>query len=468
MKRIMFTLVAIASVAASCTKLPFWEQPGNIRVIAHVQSIEQMSLVWETNDRLCVFDSLGRAVSLSLESSGKSMGTYYTYDWTEGAPAFATFPQHEGATCNPADSLISVHLPFEQSAVDMQLCPEFAAVGVPSGSRNVYKMVPMQNVMGMIKVQIEKNTVSKMVVASNRDGEEIAGTAMVDYRKFVKGETGFWTPVEGKGASSVIMTPVGGSKAASVSDGCFVPGYYYVSVLPGVYSQGLNVSMLDKDGNEVDKVVVPGQIRVPINGVFDIDDIMPDEITLELDFTVSNPLGTFPTRANQLATGNDYTFTYNFEFNGTPQTSDFTFTLYKGLQGYLYAQNGGVSVLHIINPGSTAGKNQCCIKFPAVPYRYLKSVLVTHRGKSGARRFRLQEGYPTAGHYYTLLLTDNADNDTDQTVNVATGSINIPTGTSDTKMIQSTKKNTHYYLQFITNDEYFIEKIAVTYSKTLE
>ena len=465
-KTMIFVLTTVALVSVACSKLPFWEQPGNIRVIAHVQSIEQMSLFWEQNDSLCVFDRQGNAVAMTLEAPGNGMGTFYTYDWTEDAPVFATFPQHEGATCDPADSLVSAHLVWEQSAVEADLCPEFAAVGIPSGSRNIYKMAPMQNIMGMVKMQIAKNTVAKVVVSSNNDSEAVAGTVVVDYKKFVRGETAFWTPVEGRAVSSVTMTPAAGSEAAT-DDGCFVPGYYYVSVLPGIYSQGLNVKMLDMDGNEVDKIDVPGEIYVPLNSVFDIDDLMPDEITLDLDFTASNPFGTFPIRAEQLGTGNDYTFTYSFDFKGTPQTKDFAFTLYKGLGGYLYAQNGGVNVLHIIKPGSTAGKDQCCIKFPAVPYRYLKSVLVTHRGKTGARNFRLQEGYPTAGHYFTLILTDGSANDTDPAEKVVTGTLNIPTGATNTAQINLTKRNTPYFLQFTVNDEYFIERIAVTYSKTL-
>ena len=157
-KTMIFVLTTVALVSVSCSKLPFWEQPGNIRVIAHVQSIEQMSLFWEQNDSLCVFDRQGNAVAMTLEAPGNGMGTFYTYDWTEDAPVFATFPQHEGTTCDPADSLVSAHLVWEQSAVEADLCPEFAAVGIPSGSRNIYKMAPMQNIMGMVKMQITKNT----------------------------------------------------------------------------------------------------------------------------------------------------------------------------------------------------------------------------------------------------------------------------------------------------------------------
>ena len=351
-KTMIFVLTTVALMSVSCSKLPFWEQPGNIRVIAHVQSIEQMSLFWEQNDSLCVFDRQGNAVAMTLEAPGNGMGTFYTYDWTEDAPVFATFPHHEGATCNPADSLVSAHLVWEQSAVEADLCTEFAAVGIPSGSRNIYKMAPMQNIMGMVKMQITKNTVAKIVVTSNNDSEAVAGTVVVDYKKFVRGETAFWTPVEGRAVSSVTMTPAAGSEAAA-DDGCFVPGYYYVSVLPGIYSQGLNVKMLDMDGNEVDKVEVPGEIYVPLNSVFDVDDLMPDEITLDLDFTTSNPFGTFPIRAEQLGTGNDYTFTYSFDFKGTAQTKDFTFVMYKGLgflglAGYVNTMVRGIVLLLVV------------------------------------------------------------------------------------------------------------------------
>ena len=472
-KTILLVLTTIAFVAASCSKPPFWEQPGNMRVMAHTQSIEQMSLVWEENDRFCIFDAKGKVVTASLEAPGKGIGTFYTYDWTEGAPAFASFPYHEGAVCDPADSLVSARLISVQEATEPDLCPEFASVGMPSGSGSVFKMVPVQNIMGMIKMQITGQTVSKVVVTSNNDEDAVAGTVMVDYKKLIKGQTGFWSPIEGKTVSSVTMTPAAGSKAAA-EDGCFVPGCYYVSVLPGVYPQGLTVKMLDKEGNEVDKIAVPGEITVPLNSVFDVDDLMPDTITLDLDFTEKNPLGTFAKRAEQFPApeGNSYTFTYGYDFKGEPHTKDFTFTLYKGKEGYLYNsdkfKDETVSVLHIVNPGSTVAKDQCCIKFPAVPYRYLKSVEITHRGKSGLRNFRLQEGYPTPGHYYTLQLQDGYTVDTNPEPLVASGTLTIPTGTSDTRQLNSTKRNTAYYMQFTINDEYFIDRIAVTYSKTLE
>ncbi len=466
-KTILFILTTIASVTHSCSELPFWEQPGNIRVIAHVQSIEQMSLVWEQNDRLCIFDSKGEAVAASLEAPGKGVGTFYTYDWTEGTPVFATFPHHEGATCNPADSIVSAHLVSEQSATKPDQCPEFAAVGMPSGSRNIYKMVPMQNVMGMVKMQVSKQNVSKIVVSSNA-GEQIAGTVLVDYKKFLKGDADFWSSVDGKAVQSVTMTPAAGSEAAD-ENGCFKTGCYYISVLPGVYAEGINISMLDNSETLVDGLNVPGNISIPCNAVFDVDDLMPDDVEFELDFTTgTNPLGIFPKRDDQLPSGNDYTYTYNYLLDGDEMSKDFIFTLYKGVQGYLYEQKDGVQVLHIVKPTSSENKDQCCLKLPAVPYRYLKSVSIVHRGTAAERQYRLQEGYPTPGHYYTLRLFDNEAVDTDPTEKVAAGSITIPTDATQTAMIQTTKRATPYYLQFRNDADYFIEKIVVKYSRTLE
>ena len=162
--------------------------------------------------------------------------------------------------------------------------------------------------------------------------------------------------------------------------------------------------------------------------------------------------------SEQSAEGTDFNYTYTYEYAGKTMSNDFTFALYKGA-GYAYTYlngkdaNAPTKYLYVIKSGTS------CIKLPAIPGRYLKKVSCSHTGTTYARNFRLQEGYPSAGHYYTASAAPAA------ATAIGTAEINIPTGTTNTAQLNTTKKGTAYYIQFTSNADYNITNITVVYTK---
>ena len=437
--------------ALSCSETDFWERPENVRVVAHTENIASSTLLWGDGDSLAVVDKSGASALFAIEASGNTYATFYTYKWAAEIPSYAVYPAdksitHEGGLC--------VSLPSEYELSAMKHCDAFAAVGRLEGSRNIYKAVPMKNVMGMLKVAVADVNVVSMKVESV-GGEPLAGQVIVDAEKLYDNESDFWTSVEGNTTSSVTVTPKTGS--AADKSGCFKPGEYYISLLPQTYTSGLKITMTRTDGKTE---VVQRNVRIVIdrNALFDIDDILPENITLELSFlneTNVNPLGQFVAWASQSADGDTYPCSYEYDYNGQPMSLDLGFTIYAGNKYSYEAKVVGLAqkVLYV----SAGGK--WVIKLPAIKGRYLKSVSFTHTGVTDERRFRLQEGYPTPGHYFSAVATPET------VTSEATATISIPTGATDTAQISDTKIGTSYCVQLNTNKEYYITAISVSYTR---
>ena len=452
MKSLTKFLIAVSAFTAlSCSEADFWERPENVRVVAHTENIASGSLLWSEGDSLAVVDESGAGFLFAIEAAGNTYGTFYTYKWAAETPAYAVYPAdktvtHEGGLCTS--------LPSEYELTAMKHCDAFAAVGRLEGSRNIYKALPMKNIMGLLKISVAEANVTSLKVEAVA-GESLAGQVIVDVEKLYNNETAFWTLVDGSMTSSVTVTPKVGS--AVEKSGCFKPGEYYISLLPQTYESGLKITMTYADG-KTEVIQRNARIVVERNALFDIDDILPENITLELPFLNEsnvNPLGQFVAWANQSADGDTYAYSYEYDYNGQPMTLDLGFTIYAGNKYSYEAKVAGLAqkVLYV----STGGK--WVIKLPAIKGRYLKSVSFTHTGVTEERRFRLQEGYPTPGHYFSAVATP------EDVTSEATATISIPTGATDTAQISDTKIGTSYCVQLNTNKEYYITAISVTYTR---
>lgn len=448
---IKFLTTVLCFTALSCSEADFWERPENVRVVAHTENVASGNLLWSDGDSLAVVDESGTGSLFAIEAAGNTYATFYTYKWTAETPAYAVYPAdktvtYEGGLC--------ASLPSEYELTAMNHCDTFAAVGRLEGSRNIYKALPMKNIMGLLKVAVTDANVSSVKVEAV-GGEPLTGQVIVDVEKLYNNETAFWTLVDGSSVSSVTVTPKAGSAAAK--NGCFKPGEYYISLLPQTYESGLKITMSLADGKTE---VIQRNVRIVVgrNALFDIDDILPENITLELPFRNEsnvNPLGQFVAWANQSADGDTYAYVYEYDYNGQPMTLDLGFTIYAGNKYSYEAKVAGLDqkVLYV----SAGGK--WVIKLPAIKGRYLKSVSFTHTGVTEERRFRLQEGYPTPGHYFSAVATPET------VTSEATATISIPTGATDTAQISETKIGTSYCVQLNTNKEYYITAISVTYTR---
>ena len=459
MKRNLTILLAILSFgAASCTQSSFWEQPNNVRVVAHTESVASKSLVWKAEDKLSIIGEDGSDVVFNIEAAGNTHATFYTYDWSGATPIYAVYPAAQEGRDVLAGNLIGVTLPSEYNVTDVETCGAFAAIGSLTGKKNVYTSLPMKNVMGIVKVTIDRPSVTYLKLESVA-GESLTGKVLVDYGKMISDDADFIQTVEGEGVSSVVIRPEPGSKAAA-SDGSFVKGDYYLSVLPQVYSEGFVITMGQLEG---EPYVVEKKVTLSIsrNKVFDVDDLLPDDITITLPFLNDqqvNPLGTFVAWSSQSASGDDYKYTYDYLYAGNPMQHEFVFTVYAGNKysfeaGKAPAPNNTKKLL-FVSPGG-----KWAIKLPAIKGRYLKSVSFKHVGTTYTRNFRLQEGYPTAGHYFTA---------NPQAIDAAEGvtaTVSIPTTATTTAQLKETKVGTAYYVQLSSNANYYITSIEVVYTR---
>lgn len=443
-------LAALAFTMVACTESPmFWEQPNNVRVVAHTESVASSSLVWDAGAKLAVIDEDGVTHAFNIENGGNNNATFYTYDWSGKTPKYAVYPHVPGV------SGTAVSLSPEYAVHDVEQCASFAAVDTLIGSGNVYKVLSMKNIMGIIKVTVDKPSVTSVTIESI-GGEPLAGGVLVDYEKLAAGEGNFWQAIEGKASSSVTIVPAAGSKAAE-EDGTFAVGDYYVSVLPQTFMDGLKITMGYADA---EPMTVSREVPITVlrNAVFDIDEMLPDDITITIPFLNeknTNPLGQFIPWASQTAAGADYKLAYDFLYGGKEMTHEFIFTIYGGTKYSYEAKVTGRAdkMLYIPQGGKWA------IKLPAVKNRYLKSVSFHHVGTTYARNFRLQEGYPTAGHYFT------ANSAATSAAEGVTATIDIPTTATSTAQLKETKMGVAYYVQLISNAVYNVAKIEVTYTR---
>ena len=440
-----------AFLTLSCSKPAFWELPNNVRVVAHTENLSTGSIAWNDKDSLTIIDAAGISVPCAIESAGKNFATFYTYKWTGATPIYAVFPADSQTRQTPG---LCVTLPAEYEVSAREQCASFASVGKLTGSRNIFKALPMKNVMGLVSVNVPAADVTSVRLEAI-GGEAMSGQVAVDYEALASDEPLFWSPVEGRTSPSVSITPRAGSEISDA--GVFAEGDYYISALPQLYAQGFRITMTTLQGAPL-VVEKRAPATLSRNALYLVGDTLPDDITLSLDFLNEdnvNPLGEFVAWADQDASGVDHTYSYHYESEGYPMTADFTFTLYGGSK-YSYeskVQDISGKLLHVATGGKWA------IKLPAIKGRCLKSVSFTHTGTTFERRFRLQEGYPTPGRYFSASATPSSQ------TSLATATVSIPTGATDAAQISDTKENTPYCVQLTSNAAYNITNITVTYIK---
>lgn len=460
-------LTGLLLTAVACKKNMFWEQPNNVRVVAHTEALGANSIVWSMSDSLSVFDQDGNMVSFCLEEGGNTSGIFYSYEWTGNTPVYASYPAIEVTPSSVKEGEIVTSLVSEQTVSSPEVVPAFAAVGQVNGKNNIYKVLPLKNIMGLFKITVDRADVSSIEIAANAESESTAGVVTVDYTKLTAGEGSFWTPVDGKMKKSVVLSPdtVDGSAQAFKKD-----KDYYISVLPQTYSKGITIRFTHSDGTSTQRELA-APITVRRNSIFDLDDLLPDNITISLDFENSknvNPLGTFVSWGSLSVEPATYSYPYEYECNGVSMTENVDFTIICGkevdgvnvLNRYSYEAkvSGHTKLLYVA--GVTGKDGAWCIKLPAFSGRYLKEVSFTHTGTTYNRNFRLQEGYPTAGHYFTKGAAPTSSTAT------ATATITIPTGATNTAQLNETKQGREYYVQLTGKGQaYYITNITVKYTR---
>lgn len=475
--RHLLLISLLLSLSASCNKNvdegTVWDNPRFIRIKASSEAVSDMGNMmqpeWSVSDTLLVFDENGEAVKLGTNDPLSKV--FFSYDWTRNSPGYAVYPA--SAALPPASTAVpGVSVPSGQAVSETGVLAPIISVGRIEGNKTAYRLEPMSNVTGFVKVSMADSTASSISIEPLAAGEVLCGNVDVDYTAMKEGQAGFWTARESEAASGkVSISPVPGS-SAETTESCLKAGSYYAAVLPQTYSDGLKISVIYKDGSRIERTLVQeGGLTVPRSGVVEfegtLDDTLPDEVIISLDFYNENdvnPLGKFASgMANQKAAGETYKWRYDYLLDGNPMSKEFSFVVSKGNEAnaeYRFSAPSGLSHNVLFTT-----KNNSWIKLPGIPGRYLKSVSMSH-DNTFAKRFRVQEESPDNGpvgkYYSSPNLKANAANDP------VVETVTFPTGSSDAAQINSTVQGKSYTMQFTAGASLRIWNITLVYSKSLD
>ena len=433
------------------------------------------NIFWEEGDAITVFfegDGItSRTFTESWISDDKAKASFTGLGDESANACLAVYPESDAYTYD--GTVLTVNIPSEQVAVRNGFASG-ANVSVAYSSDAALKF---RNVGSLIAFRFETEedaakTASVTFKAKTAvEGEYlgITGTATVNIQE--QPAEGTENPVtyipvvsgNGDATSVTLVAPEGGFEYNGTS-----PVTYYAVIYPGNYENGFEVTYTTNDEtpqtlvlNNDEAVNLTRNSLLSMGAIPNPYDTLPEEIVISLDFANEanlNPLGTFPKMAQQSADGDDYTYKYTYEHEGKTFTEPLTFTIYKG-SGYSYTYLNGAATgtdkyFYVLNSGANT-----CMKFPAIRGRYLKSVSFSHTGTTYNRNFRLQEGYPTAGHYYTVGAVPEAADA------VGTAVVTFPTGVEDTAQLNVTKAGVPYFVQFTSASKYSITNITLVYTK---
>lgn len=483
----MFWAIAAAVVAVACAKeaepshvqesdglVPMTFSASAEGEIQTKTTYSGRKVYWEAEDEISVFSIGTQVVKTGFKATSVSEdGTLASFSGVAAPGAenyVAVYPHQEANAFDLATQTLTVNIPTDQvgvgngfaSGANVSVAHSIAAGTAAEGEEEPAQeeSLKFRNVGAMFcfKFETEEDAAATKSVtfrAKKSDTEfwGLTGIASVNFDT----QTGLPSATEGSVDHVTLVAPDEGFKAGPV---------YYLPVYPVGACTGMEITFTDvNEKTWVKNNDLAAELKrnclLNIGSVPDVYDTLPEEITISLDFLNDanvNPLGTFPKMADQSNSGTDFNYTYSYEYEGKAMTKDFVFAMYKGA-GYAYTYLGGktenapTKYLYIVKSATS------CIKLPAIPGRYLKKVSCSHTGTTYARNFRLQEGYPSAGHYYSASAAPAAATE------IGTAEINIPTGTTNTAQLNTTKKGTAYYIQFTSNADYNITNITVVYTK---
>ena len=483
----MFWAIAAAVVAVACAKeaepshvqesdglVPMTFSASAEGEIQTKTTYSGRKVYWEAEDEISVFSIGTQVVKTGFKATSVSEdGTLASFSGVAAPGAenyVAVYPHQEANAFDLATQTLTVNIPTDQvgvgngfaSGANVSVALSIAAGTAAEGEEEPAQeeSLKFRNVGAMFCFKFETAddaAATKSVTFKAKKSETefwgLTGTASVTY----DAQTGLPVATEGSVDHVTLVAPEGGFKSGPV---------YYLPVYPVGACTGMEITFTDvNEKTWVKNNDLAAELKrnclLNIGSVPDVYDTLPEEITISLDFLNDanvNPLGTFPKMADQSNSGTDFNYTYSYEYEGEAMTKDFVFAMYKGA-GYAYTYLGGktenapTKYLYIVKSGNA------CIKLPAVPGRYLKKISCSHTGTTYSRNFRLQEGYPSAGHYYSASAAPAA------ATAIGTAEINIPTGTTNTAQLNTTKKGTAYYIQFTSNADYNITNITVVYTK---
>ena len=479
---VYFGLLALLSF--SCSKDdnegPLWEKSDFVRITATTEQIIGTNLKqnWLATDSIVVFDHKNVGTKLYTTDNNVASAIYYTHEWPASRPVYASFPYTgEGdLACSCTDGVIGVKLESDQkfNPDNTYLTSAIVSVGRITGNSSAYKLEPMMNVMGLIKISISYDN-AKSIKVESVAGETLAGYVDVDYEKLLSNDPSFWTSTKDKQQyTAVTLTPEvsSNSEASQTETPLFSAGSYYLALFPQTYSKGLRITITYADGNTIVRTLQSDAndsgITIPRNGIVEfasaLDDTLPETMEVNLQFYNDNnvnPLGNFVESKSQVVEGESYTCNYEYTLDGEKLTEPLEFIISKGASSatYSYVMPSGVDKNILI----FGAQNNAWIKLPGITGRYLKSVTLIH-GNTAAKRFRVQEACTSpVGLYFSspLIAAPALDSPVTETVT-------FPTGSTDKAQIDRTVMGKSYTIQFTSGTSLRVFSIKLVYAKSLD
>jgi len=476
MKKIysLILLTSAVSILASCQKEEFSMPVENtfktLTVSANESETKALfkdeakgTVAWHTSDKLVVFDVNDDCRSLThTETTGYVNANFSTGNWTGYEPHFAVASKtedHVSFTKTPGK--LSVYLNESQTILDKKCFSSYAYLSLGRVKKNddQYSVAKMNQLAGFVKFTLSRTDVA-YVVAEAIGGEHLCGWVDIDTTKFnnnvkdASADKDFWSLMkDSTKVSQLVVRPT-----TVLSESLIFPASdYYMMALPGTYSQGIRFTCYNSDneaiitktiGASTGVTLERGQ-RIIVSSPIDKEELFPKTVNIKLDFTKTNPLGTFTKSGDQTANGETYTYAYSEKVDDKTYSQNVNFTLFKGTAAgaYYYYSTGS-------SPYALAfASNTNAIQLPAIENRYLKSVKITIKNtadKSGS--IQTSKGYVApAGESYICGFTVPKNS-----------SYTISFNASDTKI----KKGVGYWIRFTTT-QFQITNLELQYVNKL-
>lgn len=358
-----------------------WDDPHFIRIKTSAQPVSvkgvNYSYLWAENDSVFVFNEENKLTK--LRTNDPSANIFFSYEWAGGKPTWAIHPDARGINFTP-DHVSGIRIDSLQRISKLGAYGPMTFIGKTTGNRSAYKLTKMSNVTAQIKLSLSISTATSIVVEAP-GGESIAGNIDVNPTKLLENASDCISVVDNESNSSYIrIVPAEGSEAIT-EDGCLAPGSYYLTVIPQVYSQGLRITVNQKDAEPLCRnfrdddgtlTVARGESREFEGNLNEVE--LPDTFSLTFEFLVDGKTNwpfneaIAPTASQDVSkgVGETYTYTYNFEVDGISFSRDLPFVFYGNKKTYALGSNG-------LSMGTASNAR---ITLPAVANRHLKSVTV--------------------------------------------------------------------------------------------
>ena len=189
------------------------------------------SVVWQTDDKISVFDRTGAEGNHEFALTGNVKDGKFSGNASPDATEFtAVYPYTDGAQLGENGSVSGITLPAEQTATLNSFDPKAALMMAVSTEENKNKL-DFKNAVSLVKVTTEFPC-KKIVLSSN---EVIAGTGTLNCNYSVIPSITFTS----NQSKNVTLKP-------ATVDGVIAAGTYYIAIRPHT-SSGFSISFINSD-----------------------------------------------------------------------------------------------------------------------------------------------------------------------------------------------------------------------------